>query len=141
MSSIRQSDVTDNINISLTFLSVLPPIYKDINASLTIELSSCRVGYLFDKVQQCICYPHHDIVHCNEDYTEIRIGYWIGIISGQYTSSVFPSDYRNFVERTETSLGYYDLSRESDDQCNSHRTGVAYGLQTRIYRYSSLQLS
>ena len=127
VSSIRQSDVTDNINISLTFLSVLPPIYKDINASLTIELSSCRVGYLFDKVQQCICYPHHDIVHCNEDYTEIRIGYWIGIVSGQYAPSVCPSDYCNFTERTETSLGYYDLSRESDDQCNSHRTGVACG--------------
>ena len=127
VSSIRQSDVIDIISISLTFLSVLPPIYKDINVSLTIELSSCRVGYLFDKVQQCICYPHHDIVHCNEDYTEIRIGYWIGIISGQYASSVCPSDYCNFAERTETSLGYYDLSRESDDQCNSHRTGVACG--------------
>ena len=68
-----------------------------------------------------------EIVYCNEDYTEIRIGYWIGIISGQYASSVCPSDCCNFAERTETNLGYYDLSRESDDQCNSHRTGVACG--------------
>ena len=127
VSSITQRDVSDNVNISLTLLSLIPPIYKDVNTILTIEMSSCRTGYLFHKVQQCICYPHHDIVHCNDDYTEIRIGYWIGYISGQYASSICPSDYCNFAERTETSLGYYDLSRKSDDQCNSHRTGVACG--------------
>ena len=34
------------------------------------------------------------------------MGYWIGIISGQYASSVCPSDYCNFAEHMETSLGY-----------------------------------
>ena len=127
VSSITRSDVTNNTNISLTFLSVLSPIYESISTSLSIKLSPCHTGYLFDKVQQCICYPHHDIVHCNEDYIEIRIGYWIGVVSGYHTSSTCPSDYCNFAKHIETNLGYYSISRESDDQCNSHRTGVACG--------------
>ena len=121
--SITQRDVIGNLDISLTFLSLLSPIYKSINASISMKLSSCRTGYLFD-VQQCICYPHHDIVHCNDDYTEIRIDYWIGVVSGHYTSSICPSNYCEFAEHLETSLGYHSLS---DDQCNSHRTGVACG--------------
>ena len=125
--SIIQKDVTNNVGISLTFLSVLSPVYNSINASLSIELSPCHVGYVFDNFQQCICYPKLDIVHCNDDHTEIRIGYWIGFVSGYDTSSICPSDYCNFAERMETSLGYYALSSESDDQCNSHRTGVACG--------------
>ena len=128
----RQSDVTDNINISLTFLSVLPPIYKSITASLSIELSPCHMGYLFDEHQrQCICYPRCDILQCNDDYIEIKIGYWVGYVSDHYTSSICPSDYCNFANQTNASLGYYGLSRESevsaDDQCNSHRTGIACG--------------
>ena len=127
-----QSDVTDNVNISLTFLSVLPPIYRSITASLSVELSPCHIGYLFDKYQrQCICYPHHDIQHCTDDYIEIKLGYWVGYVSDHYTSSICPSDYCSFSKQTETSLGYYGLSRQSDvstdDQCNSHRTGIACG--------------
>lgn len=128
----RQRDVTDNINISLTFLSVLPPVYKSITASLLVELSPCHIGYLFDEHQrQCICYPRHDILHCTVDYIEIKIGYWVGYVCDHYTSSLCPSDYCNFKKQIETSLGYYSLSRKSDastdNQCNSHRTGVACG--------------
>ena len=128
----RQRDVTDIVNISLTFLSVLPPIYNSIIASLSVELSPCHIGYLFDEHQrQCICYPRHDILHCTDDYIEIKIGYWVGYVSDHYTSSICPSDYCNFKTQTETSLGYYALSRKSDastdSQCNSHRTGVACG--------------
>ena len=128
----RQRDVTNIVNISLTILSVLPPIYKSITASLSVELSPCHIGYLFDERQrQCICYPHHDILHCTDDYIEIKIGYWVGYVSDHYTSSICPSDYCNFKNQNETSLGYYALSRKSDAStdslCNSHRTGVACG--------------
>ena len=123
------NDVTSSINISLTMLSILPPVYKSLSASLSIELSSCHTGYLFDESQrQCICYPYSDIVHCNEQYVEIKIGYWIGFLTKQhYTSSVCPSYYCNFANCTETSPGYYSLHGKSDDQCSSHRTGVACG--------------
>ena len=121
-------DVINNTNISITMLAVLSYIYKSISASLTIELSSCHTGYMFDKSQrQCICYPHPDVVHCNGDHSEIKIGYWIGFLKEHYTSSICPSNYCNFGKRKETNLGYYDLPSTPDGQCNSHRTGVACG--------------
>ena len=126
---IVDSDVVGNKNILITLLSVLPPIYKSLSASLSIELSSCHTGYLFDKSQrQCICYPYSDIVHCNEQYSEIKIGYWIGFLTAQhYTSSICPNNYCNFAKRTETSQGYYNLPSKPDDQCSSHRTGIVCG--------------
>ena len=121
-------DVVNNTDIIITFLSALYPVYRQINASLSIELSSCRAGYLFNNTQRpCVCYPHHDIVHCKEDYVEIKIGYWIGYLTEQhYTSSICPNNYCS-SEHTETSPGFYSLRGKSDDQCSSHRTGVACG--------------
>ena len=123
------NDVTEIATISLKFLSVLSPVYKRITFSLSLKLSSCYPGYLFDKSQrQCICYPYSDVVHCTEQYSEIKIGYWIGLLTEQqYTLSICPSEYCNFAKRTETSEGYYDVPRKPDDQCNSHRTGLACG--------------
>ena len=67
------SDIIKNTNISLTFLSALLPIYKSFNASLSIELSPCRSGYLFNDVErQCVCYPYNDLVHCKGNYVELR---------------------------------------------------------------------
>ena len=125
---IGYKDVTSNVNISVTLISVLPPVYRSMNASLSIQLSSCHTGYIFDKSQrQCICYPYSDIVHCTGDHSEIKIGYWIGFLKEHYTSSICPSDYCNFFKRTKASLGYYDLPRTPDGQCSLHRTGVACG--------------
>ena len=133
VTSKTSSGVFNDINVSIYIIlqSVLPPNYKSISASLSIDLSSCHAGYLFSSVQrQCICYPHPDLVHCTEQYAEIKIGYWIGFLKKKhytYTSSICPSDYCDFKHRTETSLGYYYLSRKSDDQCSSNRTGVGCG--------------
>ena len=121
-------DVVNNINFSIAFLSALSPLNKHINASLSIKLSQCRAGYLFDNTQrQCICYSHSDLVHCKGYYVEIKIGFWIGYITGQqYTSSICPNNYCS-SEHAETSPGYYSLHGKSDDQCNKHRTGAACG--------------
>ena len=126
------NDVVNNTQISIRFLSALPPIYKPISASLSVQLSHCRVGYFFSNTQKhCCCYSYNDLVHCKEDYSyvEIKIGYWIGFLTEQhyvYTSSICPDNYCS-SEHTESSPGYYSLHGESDDQCNSHRTGVACG--------------
>ena len=121
-------DVVNNTKISINFLSTLSPIYRQINASLSITLSSCRTGYLFDFAQRhCFCYPHPDLVHCKGYYVEIKIGYWIGYLTEEhYTSSICPNNYCS-SEHTETSPGYYSLHGKLDDQCSSHRTGVACG--------------
>ena len=120
-------DVVNNTNISITLLSTLPSVYKSISASLSVILSSCRAGYSFNNTQgQCACYPHDVIVHCKEDYVEIKIDYWIGYLTEQhYTSSICPNNYCS--NHTETSPGFYSLRGKSDDQCSSHRTGVACG--------------
>ena len=122
------NDVVKSTNVSITFLSTLSLIHHRIDVSLSIELSSCHAGYIFDSTQgQCVCYPYPDLVHCKVDYVEIKIGYWIGFISQQhYTSSICPNNYCS-SEHTETSPGYYSLHGKSDDQCSSHRTGVACG--------------
>ena len=128
------SGVLNKINISIYIVlqSVLPPNYRSISALLSIDLSSCHTGYLFSSTQrQCICYPQPDIVQCTEQYAEIKIGYWVGFLREKrynvYTSAICPTDYCNFKSRKETSLGYYCLPRQSDNQCNLHRTGVACG--------------
>jgi len=74
-----------------------------------------------------VCYPHPDVVQCNKDYSEIRIGYWIGYVSVHYTSSLCPNDYCNFTKCEESSPGYFELPSKVDEQCSSHRTGVACG--------------
>ena len=121
-------DIVNKTNISITLLSALPPMYRPITASLLVQLSHCHVGYYYSNTQkQCCCYPHNDLVYCKEDYVEIKIGYWIGFLTEQhYTSSICPDNYCN-SKCMETSPGYYSLHEKPDDQCNSHRTGVACG--------------
>ena len=95
-----------------------------------MHLSSCQRGYHFDSSlvpPQCVCYPRSDIARCNRGYSEIRIGYWVGYVSDQFTSSVCPNNYCNFAKREETSPGYFQLPRELNEQCSSHRIGVACG--------------
>ena len=124
------NDVVNNYNINITFMSILLPTYKQLTATLVVKLSPCRSGYLFDSSYvppQCVCYPRSDIIQCTRDYSEIRIGYWVGNVSLHYTSSLCPNDYCNFAKREETSPGYFELPNESDEQCSSHRTGVACG--------------
>ena len=122
------NDIVKNTNISVTFLSALTSVYRQLSASLSIELSSCRAGYLFDFAQrQCVCYPYSDLVHCKGDFVEIKIGYWIGNLTKEHhTSSVCPNNYCS-SEYPETSPGYYRLRGKPDDQCSSYRTGVACG--------------
>ena len=123
-------DVINKSFINIILTSVLSPAYKQLNATLTVHLSSCQRGYHFDSSlvpPQCVCYPRSDIVRCNRGYSEIRIGYWVGYVSDQFTSSVCPNNYCNFAKREETSPGYFQLPRELNEQCSSHRIGVACG--------------
>ena len=82
----KESINNTSVNISIA----LPSNNKPINALLIVQLTDCRVGYLYDNTQkQCYCYPHPDVVHCKEDYVEIKIGYWVGVLTElHYTSSI-----------------------------------------------------
>ena len=122
------SDIVDNINVMLSLSSVLSDEYRQLTSTVSLELSSCHSGYVFDaNVQQCVCYEQiNDIIQCQQDYAEIRYGYWFGIaVFPKHTVSLCPIYYCDFNE--ETSNGYYKLPEKLNDQCSLHRTGVACG--------------
>lgn len=122
-------DVVNRTSVSVTLMSVLSPVYESINTTLSLQLSPCHSGYVFDELQlQCICYPYKDVVHCSEGSSEIKAGYWVGFVLNSYTSSICPNKYCKFAAaHTETSPGYYELADEPNNQCASHRMGVACG--------------
>ena len=122
------SDIVDNTNVTLSLSSVLSDEYRQLTATVSIELSSCQSGYVFDpNHQRCVCYEQgKDIIQCQQDYAEIKYGYWFGSVNFQErTVSLCPIHYCNFKE--ESSKGYYKLPKKLSDQCSSHRTGVACG--------------
>ena len=119
------------VNITLSLTSILASFNKQISLQLIIELSPCYSGYFYDVYSNtCVCYHHQDIVECYDDYNVIKRGYWFGAVTGSFkpTVSLCPSRYCYFGKhRTETRQGYCLLPSTSDDQCHSHRTGVACG--------------
>ena len=121
-------DLEDDSDITLNFLSYSPN-YKQLTATLSLTLSSCYNGYLFSaQSQQCECYNKTDYLHCEGYSASIKLGYWFGVFSGKYILSLCNNNYCNFfIHRKETRSGFYNLPEEIDDQCNSHRTGVACG--------------
>ena len=101
-------DIVDDTNVTLSFSSVLSDEYRQLTATVSVELSSCQSGYVFDpNLQQCVCYEQSkDIIRCQQDYTEIKYGYWFGVgNSPKRIVSLCPIYYCNFKE--ETSNGYY----------------------------------
>ena len=124
------NDIVDNTNVTLNLSSVLSSKYRQLTATISLQLSSCQSGYVFDtNTQQCKCYEQsEDIIQCQQDYAEIKYGYWFGIaVFPMRTVSSCPIHYCDYDSHAETTNGYYKLPEELDDQCYSHRTGVACG--------------
>jgi len=122
------SDLHNNMNITINMSSVLSQQYKPVTATLSLELTPCHSGFLFDVgLQQCSCYGNVDIIQCQEDYAEIKQGYWFGDVFGRRTASLCPQYYCEFSSDAETRTGYYRLPINQDGQCSPHRTGPACG--------------
>ena len=126
------ADVENGTNIVLNMIpSLLPPEYRQLTATLSLTLSSCNNGFLFsEQSQQCECYNKDDYLQCDEDSASIKLGYWFGLFHKKHTLSVCHNDYCNFFTENLRQFirnGFYNLPKEKDDQCNSHRTGVACG--------------
>ena len=131
LSTNANTGLENHFNITLNLSSSFSPEYKQLIATLAITLSPCYNGYIFNKVsQQCECYSKDDQVQCEEDNVSIKLGYWFGKFSGKHSISLCHNNYCNFfthMHRKETRTEFYNLPKEIDDQCNSHRTGVACG--------------
>ena len=120
------NDIVNDTNIILKLSSVLPDIHKEFSANFSLTLTTCYSGFVFSTVsQKCECYNSGsgDIVHCQDDHAEIKLGYWYGIIFEKHTTSLCPINYCDFNHRTETRRNYYVLPKAVDDQCSLHRTG------------------
>ena len=124
------TDISDETNVTIKMTSVNSHEYRQLSAVVSIELSPCHSGYIFDaSSQQCECYDDdEDVVQCQQDYAEIKYQHWFGAVSSlQHTSSLCPAYYCDFDGRTETRDGYYNLPDEQNDQCNVNRVGMACG--------------
>ena len=121
------NDVVSDTNITLKVSSVLPDNHKEFSANLSVTLTTCYNGFVFNTVtQKCECYSSgsDDIVQCQDDQAEIKLGYWYGIIFENPMTSLCPINYCDFSHRTETRNNYYALPRVVDGQCSLHRTGA-----------------
>ena len=121
-------DVVNDTNVTLKVTSVLSDNYKEFSARLSFILSACYNGFLFRSAsQKCDCYYNSsdkNIVQCQGNYAEIKLGYWFGFIFNKQTTSLCPIGYCNFNHRTKTKGDYYVLPGTVDDQCSLHRTGL-----------------
>ena len=131
---LSDEELKNDTNITLTLTSLLPPEYRPLTATLSLTLSSCYNGFSFsNQSQQCECYIDNadsKLIQCEEDTARIKLGYWFGSFNNVYTLSLCYHEYCNFFNtsyRNETGNGFFNLPRKEDDQCNSHRTGVACG--------------
>ena len=121
-------DISNNRNLTINMTSVNFYEQKQLSTAISITLSPCHSGYIFDSnSQQCKCYDYdQDVIQCQQDYAEIKYGYWFGSISSTLrTSSPCPTYYCDFGGRIETRAGYYNLPNKESDQCNLHRVGMA----------------
>jgi len=116
-------------NYSITLKLNVGP-YSDEKAfsnTIVVEISPCHPGFWHDKkLQRCVCYNDTDIVFCSDSSSTIKRGYWFGIVNRQPTVTVCPVNYCDFT-CCETTDGFYHLSPSRENQCRSHRTGIACG--------------
>ena len=116
-----------NFSINISLNAAVNPDWKELLVSLVIELTPCHHGFWqYPKSKKCECYNNTDIVFCSGSSSAIKRGYWFGAITGKPTVAFCPINYCNFT-CCETFNGYYHLSPVRDNQCKSHRSGIACG--------------
>ena len=130
LSEGNHGDAVENRNITLELYSVLSDNYREFSATLLVSLSGCRNGFLFTtNERKCSCYSDNNKkVQCQENpasvVAEIKVRYWLGIIHNQYTTTLCPLNYCDFMHRMETGSDFYALPGIIDEQCSAHKTGV-----------------
>ena len=116
-----------NFSINVTLNIAFNANWRHLSVRLIVELSPCHPGFWqYPNSTKCECYNAKDIVFCSGSSSTIKRGYWFGSLTGKPTVVFCPINYCNF-SCCETSNGYYHLSPIRDDQCRSHRSGIACG--------------
>ena len=118
---------SENFTINFSLNVALNSNWKHISVNLIVELSPCHPGFWhYPNSLKCECFNDNDIVFCSDSSSMIKRGYWFGTVTGKPTVAFCPINYCNFT-CCETSNGYYQLSPVRDNQCRSHRSGIACG--------------
>ena len=101
--------------------------WQPISFNLSIQLSPCHLGFQYSHdSQQCECYGENNIVICSGSISTIKRDYWFGTVNEKLTVAICPINYCDF-SCCETNNGYHQLLPERENQCSSHRTGIACG--------------
>ena len=128
--SIEGNEIISKYNYSMiitTFYYDYKYQRKDAAVQLSIQLSPCYLGFQHNSVtRRCECYDRDDIVLCTGSSSTIKRGYWLGAVEEKLTTTICPINYCNFT-CCETSNGYHSLSPGRENQCTSHRSGIACG--------------
>ena len=92
------STITSNISMNLTLHFDRNSESRLISVSLTVELSPCHPGFVYDaSLQKCVCYDGDDAVYCSDSISTIRRGYWFGSVNGKPTVARCPVNYCDFT--------------------------------------------
>ena len=121
------STITSNISMNLTLHFDRNSESRLISVSLTVELSPCHPGFVYDaSLQKCVCYDGDDAVYCSDSISTIRRGYWFGSVNGKPTVARCPVNYCDFT-CCEITNGIHYLSPMRKNQCGLNRNGIACG--------------
>ena len=126
---IGNSDINSSFIYSVILTSSpLSHDWRPISLNLSIQLSPCHLGFQYSHdSQQCECYgEENNIVVCSGSISIIKRGYWFGTVNEKLTVAICPINYCDF-SCCETNNGYHQLLPERENQCSSHRTGIACG--------------
>ena len=125
-----------NYSILLSLYTLRISESRIISVNLQVELSQCHPGFLYsNESQKCECYNNSDIVSCSGSSSTIKRGYWFGTVTKIYTVTICPDNYCNFT-CCEITNGIHHLSPVRENQCRSHRSGVACGNCEKGYTLS-----
>ena len=119
--------VGNKINTTYNYSINITAVYnqKEISIKLSIQLSPCYLGFQHNNAsRRCECYDRNNIVLCTGSSSTIKRGYWLGTVEEKLTTAVCPINYCNFT-CCETTNGYHSLSPGRENQCTSHRSGIA----------------
>ena len=121
--------VGSKINTAYNYSVKITSVYfqKEISIKLSIQLSPCYLGFQhISATRRCECYDRDNIVLCTGSSSNIKRGYWLGTVEEKLTTAICPINYCNFT-CCETTDGYHSLSPGRENQCTSHRSGIACG--------------
>ena len=119
------------INVTIDLSTVEVSNTNHINLRLTVSLKGCHAGFVYNKkLSKCICFMKYGLIQCiNNVQSMITRGYWFGYVKIHEKEvaslSTCPNNYCRFVNCSSDKSNLCMLHSDLQQQCHSHRTGVA----------------